>query len=95
MEPTFRAMGELGWKVIKVDDGHDLRNMLHVVENAYADVVANPRQPVFIWAKTIKGKGVRKTELRFGRHGFRSKPRKNFPSSSRKSTAIKRFFPCF
>ncbi len=80
MEPTFKAMEELGWQTVKIEDGHDLQKVFTAVENAYDAVQANPKKPIFIWAKTIKGKGVSKTETSSsGGHGFPLKTAKELP----------------
>jgi transketolase len=71
MEPTFSAMSDLGWNVIKVSDGHDLQAVYLAVENGLAQARANARAPVCLWVKTIKGYGVRATmESSTGGHGF-------------------------
>jgi transketolase len=71
MEPTFSAMSDLGWNVIKIQDGHDLQTVYLAVENGLAQARANPRAPVCLWVKTIKGYGVRATmESASGGHGF-------------------------
>jgi transketolase len=71
MTPTFSAMSALGWNVIKVPDGHDLQEVYLAMENGLAQARANPRAPVCLWVKTIKGYGVRSTmESSSGGHGF-------------------------
>jgi transketolase len=71
MEPTFSAMSDLGWNVIKVAEGQDLQVVYLAVENGLAQARANPRAPVCLWFKTIKGYGVRSTmESSTGGHGF-------------------------
>src|SRR3984957_7629027 len=71
MEPTFSAMSDLGWNVIKIQDGHDLQTVYLAVESGLAQARANPRAPVCLWVKTIKGYGVRATmESASGGHGF-------------------------
>ncbi len=71
MEPSFSAMKDLGWNVIKIQDGHDLQTVYLAVESALAQARANPRAPVCLWIKTIKGYGVRATmESASGGHGF-------------------------
>jgi transketolase len=71
MQPTFSAMSALGWNVIKVPDGHDLQAVYLAVESGIAQARANPRAPVCLWVKTIKGYGVRSTmESASGGHGF-------------------------
>jgi len=54
MQPTFQAMGTLGWNVITVPQGHDLQAVYLAVEQASASR-ANPNSPVCLWVKTIKG----------------------------------------
>ena len=71
MRPTFEAMQVLGWRVIVVDHGHDLAAVYGAIESAVAQARANPRQPSCVWAKTIKGYGVKATEQSApGGHGF-------------------------
>jgi transketolase len=71
MQPTFEAMDDLGWDVRKVENGHDLQAVYLAVEKAVADTNANPRKPVCIWLKTIKGYGIKSTEeSSSGGHGF-------------------------
>lgn len=71
MQPTFEALDDLGWDVRKVDNGHDLQLVFNTLEKAVADAKANPNKPVCIWAKTIKGYGVKSTmENSAGGHGF-------------------------
>lgn len=80
MEPTFKAMQELGWETIKVENGHDLQKVYTTIETAVEEATKNPKKPVFIWAKTIKGKGVAKTETSSsGGHGFPLKSAKELP----------------
>ncbi|MBI3878748.1 MAG: transketolase [Verrucomicrobia bacterium] len=71
MQPTFEALDDLGWDVRKVDNGHDLQAVYLALEKAVVDAKANPTRPVAIWAKTIKGYGVKSTmENSAGGHGF-------------------------
>ncbi len=71
MQPTFAALAPLGWNVIKVEQGHDLQAVYLAVENAIATAKADPKVPVCIWLKTIKGKGIKSTEENSaGGHGF-------------------------
>jgi len=64
-------MSALGWNVIKVPGGHDLQAVYLAVESGIAQARANPRAPVCLWVKTIKGYGVRSTmESASGGHGF-------------------------
>lgn len=71
MQPTFEAMDDLGWNVIKVDNGHDLQAVYTAVESAVAAARSNPDKPICIWLKTIKGYGIKATEEHAaGGHGF-------------------------
>ncbi|HSH95979.1 MAG TPA: transketolase C-terminal domain-containing protein, partial [Roseimicrobium sp.] len=71
MQPTFEAMDDLGWNVVKVDNGHDLQAVYLAIEGAIAAAKANPNKPVCLWIKTIKGYGVKSTmENAAGGHGF-------------------------
>ena len=71
MQPTFEAMGALGWHVIRVENGHDLQAVYLAVEQAIEQARQNPEKPVCLWVKTIKGYGVRSTEENAaGGHGF-------------------------
>lgn len=71
MQPSFAAMANIGWQTVVVDDGHDLQAVYSAVEQAVASAKADPSKPIFIWAKTIKGKGVKATEESgSGGHGF-------------------------
>ena len=71
MLPSFEAMAHLGWRVVKVAEGNDLQAVYLAVEEAVALAKGNPAQPVLVWAKTIKGFGIKSTmENSAGGHGF-------------------------
>ncbi len=71
MQPTFEAMDDLGWNVIKVENGHDLQAVFTALESAVAAAKADPTRPVCLWVKTIKGFGIKATmENSAGGHGF-------------------------
>jgi transketolase len=71
MQPTFAAMSTLGWNVIPVAEGNDLPSVFLAVERGLREARANPRAPVCLWVKTIKGFGVKSTmESASGGHGF-------------------------
>ena len=71
MQPTFAAMSALGWNVIQVANGNDLPAVYLAVERGLQQARANPRAPVCLWVKTIKGFGVKSTmESASGGHGF-------------------------
>jgi transketolase len=71
MQPSFEAMDDLGWKVVKVENGHDLQAVFSALEQAVEDARANSSKPVCLWVKTIKGYGIKSTmENAAGGHGF-------------------------
>ena len=71
MQPSFEAIGTLGWNVIKVEDGHDLQAVYSALESGIAAAKSDPAKPVCLWVKTIKGKGIASTEENAsGGHGF-------------------------
>ena len=71
MQPSLSAMAVLGWNVIAVANGHDLQAVYLAVEQGIAAAKANPKQPVCLWVKTIKGYGIKATvENSAGGHGF-------------------------
>ena len=71
MAPTFAAMAPLGWQVIPVANGHDLKAVYQAVVAGVERARANPAQPVCLHIKTIKGYGVKATEdSASGGHGF-------------------------
>jgi transketolase len=71
MQPTFSAMTALGWNVISVANGHDLQLVYLAVEKGIDQAKANPKSPVCLWVKTIKGYGIKNTaESASGGHGF-------------------------
>ena len=71
MQPSFAAMGVLGWKEVFVANGNRLSDVYPVIEQAIADAKANPNQPVCVICKTVKGYGIKSTEENSaGGHGF-------------------------
>ena len=71
MNPSFAAMPALGWKVIHVPNGNSLPEVYLAIESAVAAAKANPRQPVCVICKTVKGFGIKATEENSaGGHGF-------------------------
>src|SRR5690606_30566826 len=72
MTGTFESLKNLGWKVIEVQDGHDLKLCLEKLLEAFSE---KDKAPVCLWTKTVKGKGVKSTEASAtGGHGFPLKP---------------------
>ena len=71
MQPSFEAMAVLGWNVIQVPTGHDLPAVYQAVERGVAEAKNNPKRPVCLWVKTVKGYGIKATEQNAaGGHGF-------------------------
>lgn len=71
MTPTFQSLATLGWEVVDLREGHDLQKCTATIEAAIAKVRANPKKPIAIHARTIKGYGVKKTaDSNSGGHGF-------------------------
>ena len=64
-------MPVLGWNVIQVPHGNNLPEVYLAVEQAIAAAKANPKQPVCVICKTVKGYGIKATEENSaGGHGF-------------------------
>jgi transketolase len=71
MEPTFKALTSLGWEVLTLPNGHDLQACANTIALALETARANPKRPIAIHARTIKGYGIKKTvEASSGGHGF-------------------------
>ncbi|HXG48060.1 MAG TPA: transketolase C-terminal domain-containing protein [Methylomirabilota bacterium] len=71
MQPSFQAMSALGWHVIPVANGHDLQAVYQALAEGIDRARGNPKVPVCLWVKTIKGYGVKATvENAAGGHGF-------------------------
>jgi transketolase len=71
MQPSFESLDDLGWRVIRVENGHDLQAVFSAVEQADELAKADATKPVAVWVKTVKGFGVAATEKSAsGGHGF-------------------------
>ena len=71
MQPSFQSLAAQGWNVVEIADGHDLQGVYTAIEKAVSDVEADASKPIALWIKTIKGKGVKKTEeSASGGHGY-------------------------
>lgn len=71
MIPTFNSLKDLGWKVITIENGHDLEKVYHELEAAIDLAKNDSSKPVCLWLKTIKGYGVKSTvDSSSGGHGF-------------------------
>lgn len=81
MEPTFRSLEALGWKVLRLENGHDLQKCADTLAQAIELARANPKQPVVVHAKTVKGIGTQKTAASAsGGHGFPLKSPTELPA---------------
>jgi transketolase len=71
MTPTFNSLETLGWKLVRVDNGHDLEKVFQTIQAEIENAQKNPTQPIAIVFKTIKGYGVKSTmESASGGHGY-------------------------
>lgn len=69
MNPTFESLKALGWKVITIENGHDLKTCLSQIKNALENITAE--QPWALHFKTIKGFGHKVSmDSASGGHGF-------------------------
>ena len=96
MDPTFKSLEVLGWRVLRLDDGHSLQACATTLEEAFDAARLNPTVPVAVIAKTIKGKGNKKAEASAtGAHGFPLKSAKELPEFLREIFAPKSVPPAF
>ncbi len=73
MAPSFNCLSEMGWTILKLerDQAHCLQSCVSIVERAFDLALSNPKSPVCIHAKTLKGYGVKAMEdSPSGGHGF-------------------------
>ncbi len=71
MAPTFESLKTLGWDVVQLEKGNDLKSCYEAIQTALDKAQKNPNVPVAIHAKTVKGIGTKKTaESSSGGHGF-------------------------
>jgi transketolase len=81
MEPTFSSLKALGWQVMSLEDGHHLQACMATIEEAINQVKLDPSQPIMIIARTVKGKGHKKSETsNSGGHGFSLKKAEELPA---------------
>ena len=59
MQPSFEAIGTLGWNVIKVEDGHDLQAVYSALESGIAAAKGDPAKPVCLWVKPSRARALR------------------------------------
>lgn len=81
MAPTFDSLKILGWKVLTLEAGNDLQKCFDTIAEAIELAQANPKIPVVVHAKTVKGIGTKKTaESASGGHGFPLKSPSELPA---------------
>ncbi|WP_413582715.1 transketolase C-terminal domain-containing protein [Bdellovibrio sp. HCB288] len=81
MSHTFASLKTLGWDVISLPEGNDLQKCYDAIVTAVEKAKANPKVPVAIHAKTVKGIGTKKTaESASGGHGFPLKSPTELPA---------------
>ena len=81
MEPTFQSLEKLGWRVMRVEDGHNLQACAASLEEALKQVTTDPTVPVVIHARTQKGRGSAKAVASAtGGHGFPLKKADELPA---------------
>lgn len=81
MVPTFKSLTDLGWEVVTLEKGNDLQACYDAISHAIAKAQGNPKKPIAIHAKTVKGIGTKKTaESSSGGHGFPCKSATELPA---------------
>lgn len=71
MHPYFESLAAQGWTVVRLEHGNDLQAAFSAVERAVALAERDPAHPVAVWARTVKGYGVKAQEQSpSGGHGF-------------------------
>lgn len=81
MTPSFLSLKTLGWNVINLPEGNDLQKCYEAIETAIETAKLNPKVPVAIHARTVKGIGTKKTaESASGGHGFPLKSPSELPA---------------
>jgi transketolase len=71
MKGTFDSLANLGWNLITIEKGNHLQTCSEAIEKALASARTNPKHPVALLFKTVKGIGTKKTaESASGGHGF-------------------------
>ena len=69
MSKSLQSMKSLGWEEIVVEKGNSLQDCYQSLEDAID--MSKKGKAVFVWLKTVKGYGVKKTEdSASGGHGF-------------------------
>lgn len=81
MTPTFESLKTLGWDVIHLEFGNNLKMCIDALYLGIMKAIRNPNIPVAIHAKTTKGIGHKKSaESPSGGHGFPLKSPTELPA---------------
>jgi transketolase len=71
MIPTFTSLKNLGWNVITCENGNSLECVHNKILEGLEKAKDNPKMPVCVWSKTVKGYGVKSTASSAnGGHGY-------------------------
>ncbi|PIP93374.1 MAG: transketolase [Bdellovibrio sp. CG12_big_fil_rev_8_21_14_0_65_39_13] len=71
MHKSFEALSAQGWEVRVQEQGHNLQKVHNDIEWAIQTAEKNPKKPIAVVFKTIKGYGVKATEeAKSGGHGY-------------------------
>ncbi len=73
LEPLADKWRAFGWHVIEID-GHDMDQILRAYHEARELHEKGAKKPVFVLARTVKGKGVSFMEGKIEWHGVAPKP---------------------
>ncbi|MBS1963635.1 MAG: transketolase [Bdellovibrionales bacterium] len=73
LEPLKQKWESFGWKVVEID-GHNMDAILGAYAEFRKHHDSGAKQPFFILARTVKGKGVSFMENQIGWHGVVPKP---------------------
>ncbi len=71
LEPFFKSLELLGWQYVRLEKAHDLKACVDTLEEVLMSAPHSDKVPVFVHARTIKGRGLKATEeAEHGGHGF-------------------------
>ena len=71
MSPTFKSLETLGWTLKSDLDGHNTNEIYGVLKDSFEESKNNPKKPIALHFKTVKGKGHKASEnSKNGGHGF-------------------------
>lgn len=71
MKGSFLALNDMGWDLMRVEEGHNLERVYQAIEESISKAKTNDMKPVALVIKTIKGYGVKATQdSKSGGHGY-------------------------